>query len=185
METLHALIRSTEDRTTIASPKVGVFQRHLDQGDFVRPGSAIGLLRVLERRYRIVAPHGASGEVVQIEPHVSRPVGYGEVLLELGALTHQTSTAASAARASAPDVDAALVVRAPIHGIFYRRSAPGARAYVEPGDRVRHGQTVGLIEVMKTFNPVVYEGEAEARVVSIAVEDRSEIEAGAVLIVLG
>lgn len=47
-----------------------------------------------------------------------------------------------------------LAVRAPILGVFYRASAPGAPPFVEVGTRVGAEDTVCLIEVMKLFNTV-------------------------------
>jgi acetyl-CoA carboxylase biotin carboxyl carrier protein len=67
--------------------------------------------------------------------------------------------------------------------VFYRRSAPGAPAYVEVGATLEEGQTIGLVEVMKTFNPVTFKGvAARAVVVAIAAEDRQEVGHGDVLL---
>ncbi|HEV2106642.1 MAG TPA: 5-oxoprolinase subunit PxpB [Thermomicrobiales bacterium] len=46
------------------------------------------------------------------------------------------------------------IVRAPMLGIFYRKSSPDAPPFVEPGETVEAGQTLGLIEVMKTYHEV-------------------------------
>jgi acetyl-CoA carboxylase biotin carboxyl carrier protein len=43
-------------------------------------------------------------------------------------------------------------IKATMPGVFYRRPAPDADPYVEEGSPVTPGQTVALIEVMKTFN---------------------------------
>ena len=55
------------------------------------------------------------------------------------------------------------------------------------GGRLRSGQAVGLVEVMKTFNQILYGGPglpAEVTVVEIRCEDGDEIQAGQVLIVV-
>ncbi len=46
-------------------------------------------------------------------------------------------------------------VLAPIPGTFYRKPAPGEPAFKSEGDTVAAGDTIGLIEVMKTFTPIV------------------------------
>jgi biotin carboxyl carrier protein len=49
------------------------------------------------------------------------------------------------------------------------------------------GQPVGLIEVMKTFNPILYGGGElpdEAEVVALAAEDESEVRAGQPLVIV-
>ncbi|ANM32047.1 hypothetical protein ABI59_03000 [Acidobacteria bacterium Mor1] len=78
-------------------------------------------------------------------------------------------------------------MRAPTDGVFYRRPSPDAPAFVEAGQRVRGGQPVGLVEVMKTFNQVRYGGDDlpdEAEVVEIRADDGQEVQAGQVLIVV-
>jgi acetyl-CoA carboxylase biotin carboxyl carrier protein len=45
-------------------------------------------------------------------------------------------------------------VKAPLVGVFYRAPAPGAKPFVEPGDRVEANQTVGIIEAMKLMNHI-------------------------------
>jgi len=47
-----------------------------------------------------------------------------------------------------------MPVVAPLVGIFYRSSSPGAKPFVEVGDTVESGQKVGIIEAMKTMNEV-------------------------------
>lgn len=42
----------------------------------------------------------------------------------------------------------------PLPGTFYRRPAPDKPSYKEDGDAVAAGDTIGLIEVMKSFNEV-------------------------------
>jgi acetyl-CoA carboxylase biotin carboxyl carrier protein len=43
-------------------------------------------------------------------------------------------------------------VSTPMPGVFYRRPSPDADNFVEPGDSVTEGQTIGLIEIMKSFS---------------------------------
>lgn len=42
-------------------------------------------------------------------------------------------------------------MQSPLPGVFYRQSAPDEPAYVEEGDEVSAGQTIGMIEIMKQF----------------------------------
>ena len=53
---------------------------------------------------------------------------------------------------AAPDLGHAIV--APLVGTFYRASQPGAAPFVEEGDVVDEGQTVGIVEAMKLMNEV-------------------------------
>jgi acetyl-CoA carboxylase biotin carboxyl carrier protein len=46
------------------------------------------------------------------------------------------------------------VVTAPMVGTYYSSPAPGQPSFVQPGDRVHAGQTIGIIEAMKTMNEI-------------------------------
>jgi acetyl-CoA carboxylase biotin carboxyl carrier protein len=58
---------------------------------------------------------------------------------------------ATAAPSAAPGM---MPVVAPIVGVFYRAGSPGAKPFVEVGDTVERGQTVGIVEAMKVMNEV-------------------------------
>jgi acetyl-CoA carboxylase biotin carboxyl carrier protein len=47
-----------------------------------------------------------------------------------------------------------LVVRAPMTGVFYRAAGPDSPPFVEEGDYVEAGQTIGIIEAMKVFSEI-------------------------------
>ena len=61
-------------------------------------------------------------------------------------------------------------------GTFYRASAPGVAPYVSEGSRVEDGQRLGLIEAMKTFNPV--ECDVSGTVLRILAEDGQSVSPG-------
>jgi biotin carboxyl carrier protein len=67
-------------------------------------------------------------------------------------------------------------IPAPLPGTFYRRPAPDQPAFKTEGDSVARGDTVGLIEVMKTFTPVV--AEEAGRLVRFLVENEDPVMAG-------
>jgi acetyl-CoA carboxylase biotin carboxyl carrier protein len=67
-------------------------------------------------------------------------------------------------------------IHAPLPGVFYRRPAPDQPPYKKEGDTVAVGDTIGLIEVMKTFTPVV--AEEAGRVLKFLVENEEAIMAG-------
>lgn len=59
--------------------------------------------------------------------------------------------AASPAPAAAPKAEEAPAISAPLVGTFYAAPAPEQPPFVQAGDRVKKGQTVCLIEAMKTM----------------------------------
>ena len=70
-------------------------------------------------------------------------------------------------------------VAAGIAGTFFRAEAPGSPPFAAVGDRVEEGQTLALIEAMKTFNPV--EADRAGRIAAVLAEDNETVAAGAPL----
>ncbi len=75
-----------------------------------------------------------------------------------------------------------ITITAPSAGVFYRRPEPDAPPYVEVGSQVNPGDTLGLIEVMKSFGPVV--SEVKGEVVEILAEDGKPVEYGQALFLI-
>jgi biotin carboxyl carrier protein len=72
-------------------------------------------------------------------------------------------------------------ITSPTEGIFYRRSSPDAAPYVDIGAVVSTGGLLGLIEVMKCFNPITYGGPGypdRVEIARILVEDAAEVQFG-------
>ena len=78
-----------------------------------------------------------------------------------------------------PPKAAALEVKSPMVGTFYKSPEPGAKGYVVVGDRVAKGQIVCIIEAMKIMNEI--ESEYAGVVREILVEDAQPVEYGQVL----
>jgi len=73
-------------------------------------------------------------------------------------------------------------IQSPIPGTFYRKPSPEEPPFVEDGASVMVGDTIGLIEVMKTFIEVKAEvGGTNAR---FAVDNEEPVVAGALLVEL-
>lgn len=86
-------------------------------------------------------------------------VSVGGDKLELSRVGNAAAPAAAPAVAAvpaalAPSADEGLVIRAPLVGTFYAASAPDQPPLVKPGDTVKKGQTVCLIEAMKMMSEV-------------------------------
>jgi acetyl-CoA carboxylase biotin carboxyl carrier protein len=67
-------------------------------------------------------------------------------------------------------------LKAQMPGTFYRRSDPESDPYVKEGDSVSAGDTIGLIEVMKSFHEVKADGDGT--VARFLVEDEEAVDAG-------
>ncbi len=87
---------------------------------------------------------------------------------------------APSAPASAPDNRNA--VPSPMVGTAYASPAPGARPFIEVGDTVREGQTLLIIEAMKTMNQIP--APRAGKVAAILFEDSQPVEFGEPLVVI-
>jgi acetyl-CoA carboxylase biotin carboxyl carrier protein len=65
-------------------------------------------------------------------------------------------------------------VRSPMVGTFYKSPSPEAEAYVKPGDSVKAGSVICIIEAMKLMNEI--ESEVSGKVVKILVENGTAVE---------
>ena len=73
-------------------------------------------------------------------------------------------------------------VKAQMPGTFYRRPDPESDPYVEEGDSVSSGDTIGLIEVMKSFHEV--KAQEDGTVSRFLVESEEAVDAGQDLVEL-
>ena len=72
-----------------------------------------------------------------------------------------------------------LEIRSPLPGTFYRKSSPDAPLFKTDGDSVSAGETVGLIEVMKTFHEIP--AGIDGKNISFLIDDAEPIMAGQVI----
>jgi len=188
MKPLLATMRAlAEGAVSITSPAVGYVVGLPASGEVLVAGQVFAELEVLGARQALKLPASATGRVVAVAGSGSRKfaVAYADELFRLepvgDALTTQASDASAATASGGP------VLRAPMTGRFYVRPAPDKPPFVKVGDVLEAGRTVGLLEVMKTFSRVPYEGDApppRARVLRIVPADGDDVEEGASLLEL-
>lgn len=95
-----------------------------------------------------------------------------------------TSTPAPATPAAPKKLTAADgAVMSPMVGTAYLSPEPGAAVFVKVGDTVTEGQTLLVVEAMKTFNPIP--SPRAGKVLAILVTDAQPVEFGEPLLVLG
>ncbi|MBO1358783.1 acetyl-CoA carboxylase biotin carboxyl carrier protein subunit [Acetobacter sacchari] len=113
-------------------------------------------VRHAAERYRIVRQAVASG-VASVAPqtgHISSPV------------STKTSAGGPSTR----------IVSSSMHGVFYRAAGPGQPPFVDVGAAVQEGQTLYILEVMKTLSRVG--AEFPCKIVEIIAEDGQAVEPG-------
>lgn len=178
---------ASADSSELAAPSVGVFTPSVSVGDLVAAGQSVGTLDVLGVQRALRVPDGTSGRVTRrIGGGRARvPVEFGDALItvSIAAIADASPTNASTGTTSS----GALSFDAPMSGRFYSRPSPTEPPFIAAGDKVTRGQTVGLLEVMKTFNRLVYQGEAlpaEATVDRIVPSDGDDVVRGDPILLL-
>lgn len=81
-----------------------------------------------------------------------------------------------------PDFNHIIEVKSPVVGVYYEAAEPGGKPFVQPGDSVRQGDVLCLVEVMKQVTEVT--APQDARVADVCVQNGSVVEFGQTLIKL-
>ena len=74
------------------------------------------------------------------------------------------------------------IVKSPMVGTFYRSASPGAKAMAEPGQTVKEGESICIIEAMKIMNEI--EADKGGTVTKVLVESGQAVEFGQPLFIL-
>ena len=74
-------------------------------------------------------------------------------------------------------------IKSPMVGTVYLQPEPGANKFVNIGDSVKSGQTILIVEAMKTMNPI--ESSLQGKVIKILVENEQAVEFGQPLMLIG
>ncbi|WDL75045.1 acetyl-CoA carboxylase biotin carboxyl carrier protein [Helicobacter winghamensis] len=131
--------------------------------------SALNRLSITQDTTKIKLEKGVSGttSVVQAAP---APV------------TQSLPQVAPVASVPAPVTPSGDTINSPMVGTFYRCPSPNTPAYVNVGDKVKKGQTLGIIEAMKIMNEI--EAEFDCKILEIIPNDAQPVEYNSPLFVV-
>ena len=93
-----------------------------------------------------------------------------------------SSTATSSAPTQTQNIKSGTEITSPIIGTAYHAPEPGAKKFVEIGKKIKKGDTVMIVEAMKTMNHVP--SSSDGVVKEICVEDGQPVEFGQTIIIL-
>jgi acetyl-CoA carboxylase biotin carboxyl carrier protein len=94
----------------------------------------------------------------------------------------QNSTSAKDTAKTSNNTSSGIEVTSPIIGTAYQSPEPGAKKFVEVGKKIKKGDTVMIVEAMKTMNHVP--STADGVVKEICVNDGQPVEFGQTIIIL-
>jgi len=97
-------------------------------------------------------------------------------------LTTTSKTTQNENTASVSNTKSGTEVTSPIIGTAYHAPEPGAKKFVEVGKKIKKGETIMIVEAMKTMNHVP--STADGIVKEICVEDGHPVEFGQTIIIL-
>jgi len=80
------------------------------------------------------------------------------------------------------NIEEGIEIKSPIIGTVYLSPEPGAKKFIQVGDKVKEGQTIMIVEAMKTMNHIP--ATSDGTVKNILVKDGQPVEFGQNLILL-
>lgn len=114
---------------------------------------------------------------------VSRSAGGGAPAVTVGAPAPVAPPPAASTAAESPaEQHQGAAITSPMVGTIFLSPEPGAEPFIQVGDTISEGQTVMLIEAMKTYNPV--RATKSGKVVQILVGDSTPVEFGEELVLV-
>lgn len=116
---------------------------------------------------------------------MAAPVQYAAAPAPMAQAAPQAAPAAAAPMPSDPATIVARSgeeVKSPMVGTAYLQPSPEAAPFVQPGDKVKKGQTLLIVEAMKTMNPI--QSPRDGVVAEVLVGDAQPVEFGEPLVVL-
>ncbi len=150
---------------TINADAVRQLAKLLDETGLTEIEYATGAFRVrVSRQQTAVNEAAAPAATVTSAPPVATPV------------------AAPALTEKAYDATHPGAVKSPMVGTAYLAAEPGAPAFVSVGDRVKEGQTLMLVEAMKTFNEIKSPRAGTVR--KVMIENQQPVEYGDILMII-
>ena len=93
-----------------------------------------------------------------------------------------SSPTSSSATTQTQNIKSGTEITSPIIGTAYHAPEPGAKNFVEIGKKIKKGDTIMIVEAMKTMNHVP--STADGVVKEICVEDGQPVEFGQTIIIL-
>jgi len=102
--------------------------------------------------------------------------GVAETVVTQVAHTQTITAPTEVAETVKSEVKSSLTLNSPMVGTFYSAPGPNSKSFVQVGDTVSKGETIGILEAMKIMNE--WESETNCKILKILIEDGQPVEYG-------
>ena len=160
--------------TILLSPSVGLVKLLVADAQALTGGQVIFELWRLNTCFLVELPHDISGVVVRKQTSSRFFVAFHDEILEVD---HKAWSLEQDAKSEVLSKKGVAIV-SPMDGMFYLSPSPLDPPFVTVGDEIVPGQTIGLIEVMKSFYPLKYQGTEPTMVIAIHLTNASPVRSG-------
>jgi acetyl-CoA carboxylase biotin carboxyl carrier protein len=130
--------------------------------------SGISELSVKDGEFEVTIKTGGTFQPFQQPAVQYAPVSFDPRVEPKG----ETAAETQAAQAKA---DNTFTFKSPMIGTFYRKPGPDKDLFVKVGDTIKKGDVLCIIEAMKLFNEIEYDGDS-GKVIKILVDESSPVE---------
>ena len=101
---------------------------------------------------------------------------------KVSGISKVSDTFVSNNKAVLSNIEDGVRIKSPIIGTAYLSPEPGAKQFIKVGDKIKKGQTIMIVEAMKTMNHIPSADDGEVK--EILVKDGQPVEFGQTLVLL-
>ena len=173
------ILKKEPTHTSLQLPCVAEVSLSIAERTPLNPNMQVGTAKILGQKYALMTPSNLQLSYAQPLISGSTACGYASSLITVHALDHTDSQ--DDTDEVTDGLQGLTSIPAPIDGTVYYAPNPESPPFVEEGSPLIPGQVIALIEVMKFFYEIPYEGPTGKVAVRRGVDSGSPIEAGSAL----
>lgn len=168
-------IEKRGSKTALLSPTVGLAKILVANGQPLGGGQIVFELWRLQTCFLVQLPQELFGLALHFQRNEQFFVAFHDVVIEVDHSSSSLHEPSTKQEESAPN---GVPILSPMDGMFYLSPSPTDAPFVKVGDSIMPGQTIGLIEVMKSFYPLKYQGAAPTIIIAIHLSNASPVKTG-------
>ena len=171
------LLTDVDGVPCLCSPAVGTLVALANSNEIISANDVVAEISILGVRHPLIAPATVQHRIAFADGlNPSQGVAYLQVIASLATVIEGAESATEVASEDLSE----LCILSPQAGRFYHRPTADAETFVNAGETISAGKTIGLLEVMKTFSPVKWNpapgNPQTAVVVKYRIADGNDVE---------